>query len=152
MRESTESWREVLFKLKAWGMNAAKLAIGDGAMGFWAAPEDVYPDIRQQRCWMHETGNVLNCVPKSIQPKVKQALHEIWQAETRDDAFSAFDLFIKTYENEYPKATLSLQKDRKELLSFYGFPAQHWQSLRATNPIESTFAQSVIRRNDPKGA
>jgi transposase-like protein len=94
VRESTQSWREVLLMLKARGMNTPKLAIGDGAMSFWAALEEVYPDTRQQRCWMHKTGNVLNCVPKSIQPKIKQALHEIWQAETRQDAYRAFDLFI----------------------------------------------------------
>ena len=139
VRESTQSWREVLLKIKARGMNTPKLGIGDGAMGFWAALEEVYPDTRQQRCWMHKTGNVLNCVPKSIQSKVKSALHEIWQAETKKDAYKAFDLFIETYEAKYPKATLSLQKDREELLAFYDFPAVHWQSLRTTNPIESTF-------------
>ena len=125
VRESTQSWREVLLQLKARGMNAPKLAIGDGAMGFWAALEEVYAETRHQRCWMHKTGNVLNCFPKSVQPKVKQALHEIWQAETRDDAYSAFDLFIETYEDKYPKATLMLQKDREELLAFYDFPAVH---------------------------
>ncbi len=151
VRESTQSWREVLLKLKARGMKNPKLAIGDGAMGFWAALEEVYPDTRQQRCWMHKTGNVLNCMPKSIQPKVKQALHEIWQAETRDDAYKAFDLFIKTYEDKYPKATLALQKDREELLAFYDFPAQHWQSLRTTNPIESTFGTIRHRTKRSKG-
>lgn len=86
VRESTQSWREVLLKLKSRGMNVPRLAIGDGAMGFWAALEEVYPQTRQQRCWMHKTANVLNCLPKSLQPKAKQALHEIWQAETREDA------------------------------------------------------------------
>ena len=116
VRESTQSWREVLLDLKSRGMNAPKLGIGDGAMGFWAALDEVYPQTRHQRCWMHKTGNVLNCVPKSLQPKIKQALHEIWQAETRNDAHQAFDLFIETYEDKYPKATLMLQKDRDELL------------------------------------
>jgi putative transposase len=151
VRESTQSWREVLLNLKARGMNAPKLGIGDGAMGFWAALEEVYPETRHQRCWMHKTGNVLNCVPKSIQPKIKQALHEIWQAETRDDAYKAFDLFIKTYEDKYPKATLMLQKDRDELLAFYDFPAAHWQSLRTTNPIESTFGTIRHRTKRSKG-
>lgn len=128
VRESTQSWREVLLRLKARGMNSPKLAVGDGALGFWAALDEVYPDTRQQRCWLHKTMNVLNAVPKSIQPKVKQALHEIWQAETRDDAQQAFDLFIRTYEPKYPKATRILQKDRDELLAFYDFPAQHWQT------------------------
>lgn len=151
VRESTQSWREVLLMLKARGMNTPKLAIGDGAMSFWAALEEVYPDTRQQRCWMHKTGNVLNCVPKSIQPKIKQALHEIWQAETRQDAYRAFDLFIETYEAKYPKATLTLQKDREELLAFYDFPAPHWQSLRTTNPIESTFGTIRHRTKRAKG-
>lgn len=151
VRESTQSWREVLLMLKARGMNTPKLAIGDGAMSFWAALEEVYPDTRQQRCWMHKTGNVLNCVPKSIQPKIKQALHEIWQAETRQDAYRAFDLFIGTYEAKYPKATLTLQKDREELLAFYDFPAPHWQSLRTTNPIESTFGTIRHRTKRAKG-
>jgi len=151
VRESTQSWREVLLKLKARGMNAPKLGIGDGAMGFWAALEEIYPDTRQQRCWMHKMGNVLNCVPKLIQPKVKSALHEIWQAETRNDAYKAFDLFIATYEAKYPKATLTLQKDREELLAFYDFPAAHWQSLRTTNPIESTFGTIRHRTKRSKG-
>lgn len=151
IRESTQSWREVLLNLKARGMNAPKLGIGDGAMGFWAALDEIFPETRHQRCWMHKTGNVLNCVPKSIQPKVKQALHEIWQAETRDDAYKAFDLFIDTYEDKYPKATLTLQKDREELLAFYDFPAVHWQSLRTTNPIESTFGTIRHRTKRSKG-
>jgi putative transposase len=150
-RESTQSWREVLLQLKARGMNTPKLGIGDGAMGFWAALDEVYPETRQQRCWMHKTGNVLNAIPKSIQPKVKQALHEIWLAETRDNAHKAFDLFIKTYEDKYPKATVLLQKDREELLAFYDFPAAHWQSLRTTNPIESTFGTIRHRTKRSKG-
>lgn len=151
IRESTQSWREVLLKLKSRGMNAPKLGIGDGAMGFWAALDEIYPETRHQRCWMHKTGNVLNAVPKSIQPKVKQALHDIWQAESRDDATKAFDLFIQTYDAKYPKATLLLEKDRDELLTFYDFPAQHWQSLRTTNPIESTFATIRHRTKRSKG-
>lgn len=139
VRESTQSWREVLLKLKSRGMNVPELAIGDGAMGFWAALEEVYSETRQQRCWMHKTMNVLNCLPKSAQPKAKQALHNIWQAETRADAEKAFDLFIKTYEPKYPKAAVCLHKDREELMAFYDFPAQHWQSIRTSNPIESTF-------------
>jgi len=151
VRESTQSWREVLLKLKSRGMNAPKLAIGDGAMGFWAALEEVYPDARQQRCWMHKTMNVLNCLPKSLQAKAKQALHNIWQAATQAEAEKAFDLFIRTYEAKYPKATLCLQKDREELMAFYGFPAQHWQSIRTSNPIESTFATIRHRTKRSKG-
>lgn len=151
VRESTQSWREVLLKLKARGLNTAELAVGDGAMGFWAALEEVYPGTRQQRCWMHKTVNVLNCLPKSAQPKAKQALHEIWQAETRDNAEKAFDLFIRQYDAKYPKATTCLQKDRDELLAFYDFPAKHWQSLRTTNPIESTFGTIRHRTKRSKG-
>ena len=151
VRESTQSWREVLLKLKSRGMNSPQLAVGDGALGFWAAQEEIYPDTRQQRCWMHKTGNVLNALPKSVQPKAKQALHDIWLADTRDNADKAFELFIKTYESKYPKATLCLQKDREELLAFYDFPAQHWQSLRTTNPIESTFGTIRHRTKRSKG-
>jgi putative transposase len=150
-RESTQSWREVLLPLKARGMNVPRLAIGDGAMGFWAALEEVYGDTRQQRCWMHKTMNVLNGLPTSAQPKAKQALHEIWQADTKEEAERAFDLFIRTYEPKYPKVTLCLQKDREELLVFYDFPAQHWQSIRTTNPIESTFGTIRHRTNRSKG-
>jgi len=151
VRESTQSWREVLLKLKSRGMNVPELAIGDGAMGFWAALEEVYPETRQQRCWMHKTMNVLNGLPKSVQPKAKQALHAIWQAETRTEAEKAFDLFIKTYEPKYPKATLCLHKDREELMAFYDFPAQHWQSIRTSNPIESTFGTIRHRTKRSKG-
>lgn len=151
VRESTQSWREVLLKLKSRGMNCPQLAIGDGAMGFWAALEEVYSDTRQQRCWMHKTMNVLNCLPKSAQAKAKQALHNIWQAETLEAAQKAFDLFIRTYEAKYPKATLCLHKDREELLNFYSFPAQHWQSIRTSNPIESTFGTIRHRTKRSKG-
>jgi transposase-like protein len=151
VRESTQSWREVLLGLKSRGMNAPKLAVGDGALGFWAALEETYPKTGQQRCWMHKTMNVLNCLPKSLQPKAKQSLHDIWQAETRAAADKAFDLFIKTYEPKYPKAALCLQKDREELMAFYDFPAQHWQSIRTSNPIESTFGTIRHRTKRSKG-
>lgn len=151
VRESTQSWREVLLKLKSRGLRPPQLAVGDGALGFWAALEEIYPETRQQRCWMHKTGNVLNYLPQTAQPKAKQALHAIWQAETRKAAEQAFDLFIRTYEPKYPKATLCLQKDREELLVFYDFLAQHWQSLRTTNPIESTFGTLRHRTQRAKG-
>lgn len=151
VRESTQSWREVLLGLKARGMNAPKLAVGDGAMGFWAALEEVYSETRQQRCWMHKTGNVLNCAPKSVQPKMKSALHDIWQADTKENAEAAFDQFEKLFEAKYPKAVHCLQKDRDELMAFYDFPAQHWQSLRTTNPIESTFGTIRHRTKRSKG-
>lgn len=151
VRESTQSWREVLLDLKARGMNTPRLAVGDGAMGFWAALEEVFGQTRQQRCWMHKTANVLNCVPKSIQPRVKSALHEIWQAATKDDAQRAFEQFEKLYGPKYPRAVENLQKDREELMAFYDFPAEHWQSLRTTNPIESSFATIRHRTKRAKG-
>ncbi|MGH8195728.1 MAG: IS256 family transposase [Woeseiaceae bacterium] len=151
VRESTQSWREVLLDLKARGLNAPELAVGDGALGFWAALEEVFPATRQQRCWLHKTGNVLNAMPKSVQPKTKAALHDIWQAATREDAERAFDQFIVTYEAKYPKATNCLVKDRDSLLTFYDFPAVHWQHLRTTNPIESTFATIRHRTTRTRG-
>lgn len=151
VRESTQSWREVLLKLKSRGMNSPKLAVGDGAMGFWAALDEVYPDTGQQRCWMHKTMNVLNCLPKTAHVNAKQALHAIWQAETKENAEKAFDLFIETYDPKYPKATLCLLKDRDELMAFFDFPAQHWQSIRTSNPIESTFGTIRHRTKRSKG-
>ena len=151
IRESTQSWREVLLDLKTRGMNAPELAVGDGALGFWAALEEVFPATLQQRCWMHKTGNVLNAMPKSVQPKAKSALHEIWQAATGEHAEQAFDQFIVTYEARYPKATNCLLKDRQSLMTFYDFPAVHWQHLRTTNPIESTFATIRHRTTPTKG-
>jgi len=151
VRESVQSWREVLLKLKMRGVNFPKLAVGDGAMGFWGALDEIYPETRHQRCWMHKTGNVLNYLPKIAQPKAKEALHDIWQAETKKDAEEAFDLFVATYEPKYPKAANCLEKDRTELLAFFDFPAQHWQSIRTTNPIESTFATIRHRTKRSKG-
>ena len=151
VRESTQSWREVLLGLKQRGMNSPDLAIGDGAMGLWAALEEIYPDARHQRCWVHKTANILNKMPKSVQPKAKGLLYEIWQAETKADAEKACDFFIETYEAKYPKAVLCLQKDREELLTFYDFPAQHWQSIRTSNPIESAFSTIRHRTKRSKG-
>ncbi len=151
VRESTQSWREVLLKLKDRGLNAPQLAIGDGALGFWNALDEIYSETRHQRCWVHKTANILNKLPKSSQPKAKQALHDIWQAETKEKADKAFDLFIQTYEDKYPKATVCLQKDRGNLLAFYDYPAQHWQSIRTSNPIESTFGTIRHRTRRAKG-
>ncbi len=151
VRESTQSWREVLLGLKGRGMNCPQLVIGDGAMGFWSALDEVYPQSKQQRCWVHKTANVLNCVPKSVQPKVKDALHQIWQADTQSNAHQAFDRFEQLFAAKYPKAVQCLQKDKDELLAFYDFPAMHWQSLRTTNPIESTFSTIRHRTKRAKG-
>ena len=152
VRESTQSWREVLLNLKHRGLETApKLGVGDGALGFWAALDQIYPDTAQQRCWMHKTGNVLNYLPKASQPKAKSALHEIWMAETRELAHKAFDHFIDTYAAKYPKAAECLKKDRQALLAFYDFPAEHWAHIRTTNPIESTFATIRHRTDQTKG-
>ena len=151
VRESIQSWREVLLHLKARGLNAPTLAIGDGVLGFWGALEEISPTTRHQRCWVHKTRNVLNALPKRVQPKAKQALHEIWQAETKADASRAFEVFLNTYEAKYPKATACLAKDREALLTFYAFPATHWQSLRTTNPIESTCGTIRHRTKRTKG-
>ncbi len=151
VRESTQSWREILLSLKSRGLNVPELAVGDGAMGFWAALDEVYPKTRHQRCWMHKTGNILNYLPKLTQPKAKDALHNIWRAETKKDAEKSFDLFIDTYEDKYPKAANCLQKDRDVLLSFFDFPAAHWQSIRTTNPIESSFGTIRHRTKRSKG-
>ncbi|WP_454061957.1 IS256 family transposase [Candidatus Nitrospira salsa] len=151
MRESTQSWREVLLNLKARGLTNPALAIGDGALGFWAALEEVFPGTRHQRCWCHKTQNVLNALPKSVHPKAKHALQEIWRAESKGLAEKAVDVFLDTYGLKYPKATACLQKDREELLMFYTFPAAHWPSLRTTNPIESTFGTIRHRTARTKG-
>lgn len=151
VRESTQSWQEILLSLKSRGMNSPELAVGDGAMGFWAAMDKVYPKTRQQRCWFHKMGNVLNYLPKSSQANAKDKLHNIWQAETKKEAETAFDLFIATYGVKYPKATTCLEKDREELLAFYDFPAEHWQSIRTSNPIESTFGTIRHRTQRSKG-
>lgn len=140
-RESKQSWQELLLDLKARGLQAGPLlAAGDGAMGFWAALEEVFPATVAQRCWFHKMGNVLNALPKSQQAKAKAGLQAIWMAATRADAHKAFDQFLAQYQAKYPKAVEKLIKDRDSLLAFYDFPAEHWQHLRTTNPIESTFA------------
>ncbi len=151
-RESTQSWREVLLDLKRRGLTQApKLAVGDGSLGFWKALTEVYPATRPQRCWVHKTGNILNYLPKSSQPKAKKGLHEIWMASTREEALKAFDSFVEIYEAKYPKAVACLEKDRDELLAFYDFPAQQWPHLRTTNPIESTFATVRLRTAKTRG-
>src|ERR1700712_1563064 len=140
-RESTASWRELLLDLKARGLQAGPLlAVGDGAMGFWAALEEGFPATRTQRCWFHKLGNVLNALPTSQQARAKADLQAIWMAATRADALAAFEKFIATYGAKYPKAVEKLKQDRDSLLAFYDFPAEHWQHVRTTNPIESTFA------------
>ena len=152
VRESAQSWRELLLDLKRRGLAVApELAIADGALGFWKAIEEVWPRTRSQRCWVHKTANVLNKLPKSQHSKAKRALQEIWMAETRNDADSAFDAFIETYAVKYDKAAACLVKDRATMPAFYDVPAEHWKHLRTTNPIESTFATVRHRTVRSKG-
>ena len=151
-RESTQSWRELLLDLKRRGLaRAPDLAVGDGALGFWAALREVFGATREQRCWFHKTGNVLNAMPKSLQAKAKGHLHDIWQAETKAEAETAFDFFTETYGVKYDKAVAKLVKDRDVLLSFYDFPAEHWKHIRTSNPIESMFATVRHRTGKTKG-
>lgn len=152
-RESEQSWYELLIDLKQRGLTTApKLAIGDGALGFWAALRKVYPGTREQRCWVHKTANVLNKLPKGVQPKAKDDLHQIWMAETRAEAEKAFDNFTEKYGAKYEAACHCLEKDRDVLLTFYDFPAEHWKHVRTTNPIESTFATIRLRHRRTKGS
>ena len=146
LRESAESWREVLTGLRCQGLEEGpNLAVGDGALGFWKALSEIYPKARHQRCWVHKTANVLNKLPKSMQPKVKASLHEIWMAENKESAEKALDGAIKKFGDKYGKAMDCLEKDREELLTFYDFPAQHWIHIRTSNPIESAFSTVRLR-------
>ncbi|MCZ7644968.1 MAG: IS256 family transposase [Planctomycetota bacterium] len=152
VRESEQSWLEVLTDLKARGLkNGPDLAIGDGALGFWAALPKAFAKCRVQRCWVHKTMNVLNGLPKKLQPSAKEKLHQIWMAQTRKDAQAAFDAFVATYQAKHPKAVECLLKDQDALLAFYDFPAEHWAHLRTTNPIESAFATVRLRTHKTKG-
>ncbi len=151
-RESTQSWREVLLDLKRRGLKQdPKLAVGDGALGFWTALREVFATTREQRCWVHKTMNVLNAMPKSVQVKAKGHLHDIWQAETTAKANAAFDYFVETYGVKWDKAVAKLVKDRDGLLTFYDYPAEHWKHIRTSNPIESTFATVRHRTKRTKG-
>jgi len=153
VRESAQSWRELLVDIKARGLSVPpEIAVGDGAMGFWKALDEVFPGTRHQRCWVHKTANVLNKFPKSMQPAVKTDLREIWQAETRAAAETAMTTFAEKYGAKYEKAVTCLTKDRDTLLAFYDFPADHWDHLRTGNPIESVFATVRHRTVRTKGA
>jgi putative transposase len=152
VRESAQSWKELLLDLKRRGLAIGpELAIADGGLGFWQAIEEVWPKTRGQRCWVHKSANVLNKLPKSQQSKAKRALQEIWMAETKKDARAAFDAFVETWGAKYDKAVECLIKDRDALLAFYDFPAEHWRHLRTTNVIESSFATVRHRTVRSKG-
>ena len=151
-RESADSWRELMLELRERGLtHDPKLAIGDGALGFWIALREVFATTKEQRCWLHKSMNVLNAMPKSLQSKAKSHLQDIWQAESRKQADKALDIFVKTYGVKYEKAAAKLVKDRDTLLTFYDFPAEHWKHIRTTNPIESTFATVRHRTRRTKG-
>jgi putative transposase len=151
-RESTESWLTVLRDLKRRGMRAPALAIGDGALGFWAAVREVWPESREQRCWVHRIANVLDKLPTRLQPQAKRALHEMMYAERRASCEAAMQRFAQDYEAKYPKAVTALFADVPRLLTHFDFPAAHWKHIRTTNPIESTFATVKLRTRVTKGA
>ena len=151
-RESEQSWTELLLDVKSRGVTVdPKLAVGDGALGFWKALSKVFPKTKEQRCWFHKSGNVIDKLPKRLQSGAKEKLHDVWMADTREEANKAFDLFIETYQAKYPKAAECLAKDREELLAFYDFPAEHWIHLRTTNPIESVFSTVKHRQKKTRG-
>jgi transposase-like protein len=151
-RESTESWLSLLRDLKARGLRAPVVAVGDGALGFWAALGEVFPETREQRCWVHKIANVLDKLPRSVQRKAKPLLHEAMNAPTLPECNKSLDTFIEEYDAKYPKATKSLVEARDKLVTHFDFPAEHWKHLRTTNPIESTFATVKLRTRVTKGA
>lgn len=151
-RESEHSWKELLLDVKSRGLTIdPKLAVGDGALGFWKALPQVFPSTRMQRCWVHKTANVLNKLPQRLHGQAKDHLHQVWMAPTRAAAMQSFDLFTQTYQGKYAAAAECLSKDREALLAFYDFPMDHWAHLRTTNPIESTFATVRLRTDKTKG-
>ncbi len=150
-RESADSWADLLRSCKRRGMVAPCLAVGDGALGFWKAVRDVFPETREQRCWWHKIGNVLNCLPKSVQPGAKVALAEIYNAEDKPHAAVAAKVFAADYGTKWPKAAAKITDDLDVLLAFYDYPAEHWVHLRTSNPIESTFATVRLRTRVTKG-
>jgi transposase-like protein len=151
-RESKDSWRDLLRGLKKQGLqHAPKIAVGDGALGFWAALSEEYGGVREQRCWVHKTANVLDKMPKGLQPRAKEKLHEMYLSATKAEALKAYQEFLSLYEVKFPKACECLAKDKEVLFTFYDFPAEHWIHLRTTNPIESTFATVRHRTDRTKG-
>jgi transposase-like protein len=151
-RESKQSWQEMMRDLKQRGLKEGpRLAVGDGGLGFWAALAEEFPETIQQRCWVHKTANVLDKMPKSIQPRAKVHICEMYMAPTRDEAFRAYDHFVSQYQAKYERACECLKKDKESLFAFYDFPAEHWRHIRSTNPVESTFATVRLRTKRTKG-
>jgi transposase-like protein len=152
MRENKQSWKDFLQHLKSRGLTIdPSLAIGDGSLGFWSAIEEEFPRCRHQRCWVHKTANILDKMPKSIQPNAKRMIHEMYLSPTKDTALKAYDEFLMHYSAKYPSACKCLKKDKEQLFNFYDFPAEHWIHIRTTNPIESTFATVRHRSRQTKG-
>lgn len=152
LRESTESWADLLRDCTRCGMRDPELVVGDGAMDLWRALAEVFPAARRQRCWVHKSRNVTNCLPKSAQPGAAKAMQEIYNAEDRGHAERANEAFARAYGAKFPKAVARITEDRGELLAFYDFPAEHWIHLRTTNPIESTFSTVKFRTKATRGA
>jgi len=151
-RESKLSWQELLRDLRGRGLESLPaVAVGDGALGFWSALAEEYPTVREQRCWVHKTANILDKMPKGVQSRAKKRIQDMYMAETRDEAERAYDEFLSLYEAKYPGACGCLRKDKDVLFTFYDFPAEHWTHLRTTNPIESTFATVRHRTKRTKG-
>jgi transposase-like protein len=151
-RESKIAWREILLDLKKRGLSMGpKLSIGDGGLGFWAALDEVYPETKRQRCWVHKTSNILDKLPKSMQPKAKSMIKDMYMAPSKEKALEAYSHFVKSFQDKYPKAVNCLTKDKKDLFTFYDFPSKHWIHIRTTNPIESTFATVRQRTTQTKG-
>ncbi len=151
-RESKLSWQDLMRNIKKRGLNEApRLSVGDGALGFWSALREEFPESREQRCWVHKTANILDKMPKKIQPRAKEKIHEMYMSETKEYALDAYKDFIDLYQNKYPKACECLIKDKDVLFAFYDFPAEHWRHIRTTNPIESTFATVRLRTKRTKG-
>jgi len=151
-RESKQAWQEMLVELKHRGLKGGpKLAVGDGSLGFWAALREEFPETIEQRCWVHKTANILDKMPKSVQPRAKVHIRDMYMAPTREEAFRAYDHFLSQYQARYEKACDCLKKEKESLFAFYDFPAEHWRHIRTTNPIESTFATVRLRTNRTKG-
>ena len=151
-RESTLSWRDLLFDLRRRGLkNGPRLSVADGGLGFWAALDEVFPRSKEQRCWVHKTANILDKLPKSMQSKAKAHIRDMYSAESKQSALAAYDHFVRVYKDKYPKAVACLEKDKDMLFTFYDFPAKHWIHIRTTNPIESTFATVRHRTRKTKG-
>jgi putative transposase len=151
-RESKVSWLDMLRNIKSRGLSQLPaVAVGDGALGFWAAAAEEFPSTRRQRCWVHKTANILDKMPKRVQGAAKQRIHDMYMAETKEQALKAYEEFIRLYEAKYPAACTCLEKDKDDLFTFYDFPAEHWIHLRTTNPIESTFATVRLRTVRTKG-